>query len=242
MCLKHLVIFLISISVAFAVTCHQSCTPGTNDCPTYSQQCRDVYCTYMRSVHLYEGNYTETKLACNYEALLQPDINSPAFTTLNTCTRIVYNGVEYTMKICDNADYCNDDCVPVQKQQPGYVTCKQSCTPESNCPSNNQFQCSDYYCTYMKTVYQNNYTVTKQTCSDIARLQPGQNNPAFTAVNQCIRNTYFGVEYTMKICNTDYCSDTCDFNQNPSPSPSPSSAHYGMISISLLVILMIFNL
>uniref|UniRef100_A0A7E4ULV5 UPAR/Ly6 domain-containing protein n=1 Tax=Panagrellus redivivus TaxID=6233 RepID=A0A7E4ULV5_PANRE len=92
------------------------------------------------------------------------------------------------------------------------------------------------YCAYIKTrEIASDVSSTRRAClfSNPPEITYDRSSPPFTTINTCSQLTVSGIEYTMKICDTDYCNFLCDYYPVP---PVPTTTHGAAATTSLAVL------
>uniref|UniRef100_A0AC35FFN0 Uncharacterized protein n=1 Tax=Panagrolaimus sp. PS1159 TaxID=55785 RepID=A0AC35FFN0_9BILA len=112
-------IFLVFIPVAFGVLCNNGCI-NIAGCPAQEAPCNGNFCYFLRETTILPGyfNSSKTKRSCLMDNFLNFNQNFPFFRLINNCSSVVIDGIDYHMKICNDRDFCNDNCFNPKKYDP----------------------------------------------------------------------------------------------------------------------------
>ncbi|KHJ92652.1 hypothetical protein OESDEN_07458, partial [Oesophagostomum dentatum] len=180
------------------VTCYE-CESFGGDC--FSGQCTAQYCLYQRQRRQSSGTSYVKKSCSNAPFVEYPD--STASTTLNTCEARTIGEIQYQVRVCDSANYCNIAC-PIQDEQ--VVSCYQ-------CEATNQADCTTGSCVGKYCLFTRTQTTTgsqiKKSCTNVNELLYPDNG-RYASFGICEYRQISSVNYDYKLCNSSsYCNTAC---------------------------------
>ncbi|CAJ0587239.1 unnamed protein product, partial [Mesorhabditis spiculigera] len=182
-----------------AVIC-QTCVETNGACLKF-QDCGNNYCIYEK---ITSDSQTVVRKSCQAASSYRFDDGSVTQLT-NRCIRRRTATHAYEIKICNDADHCNEDCQLVGDDA-NLRRCMQ-CTGQTDAECYGE-TCYGKYCTYEKTTTGNQHRIKKGCTNENWLLMP--NNQYLREANMCEAGISQGTAYSAKICDDgDYCNNFC---------------------------------
>ncbi|CAJ0932003.1 unnamed protein product, partial [Mesorhabditis belari] len=198
--------FFALFSKSEAVRCRTCVEVSNGGCVAF-EDCGNSYCVYE---HITSNQMSIVRRSCQAGIQYKFDDGS-VIDVLNRCVRKKTATHNYEIRICNDADYCNDQC----EQAPGISL--RRC---HNCLAQNVNDCTGStcfgrFCTYERRLENGLLRIEKGCTNETFLMLPDGNR--LTDLNTCETRSYHqnGL-FVGKLCdNGDYCNGQCVNPINP---------------------------